>query len=156
MSTLYRFPTLDAVRALTSPEDLAGKIESIAAFVKEDTIATYTGELSPDMLHAWADFTSVILKTIPDAKMGSGELKITRQKTRIELENYVLDEIRSDRYYHPERYPDDYRPTMSDPDMWEDQPNWDFSRTEQAHVECPQCSAWHARTESCEGYADNP
>lgn len=106
-TTLNHYPTTDQVRALISQDELDKLVADVSDYHRTATLATYDGDVTPDVLTAWATFTRAIVSQHLDAIVGR-DFKITRRLTREELEEVALASQQSQRYYHPENFPLDY------------------------------------------------
>lgn len=106
-TTLNHYPTTDQVRALISQDELDKLVADVSDYHRTTTLATYDGDVTPDVLTAWATFTRAIVSQHLDAIVGR-DFKITRRLTREELEEVALASQQSQRYYHPENFPLDY------------------------------------------------
>lgn len=106
-TTLNHYPTTDQVRALISQDELDKLVADVSDYHRTTTLATYDGNLTPDLIHAWAYFAQEIISVYPDAEVGR-DLKVTRKLTKEELEEVALASQQSQRYYHPENFPLDY------------------------------------------------
>jgi hypothetical protein len=107
MSHLKKYPTVEAVRALMGQERIDQLIQKLSDYEHLRQVAVLFGEveLSAEIISAWAQFVRAIQYQIPDLQVGR-DWTLSRMLTRQELEEYVIMGERSDRYYHPENYPD--------------------------------------------------
>lgn len=110
MAQLKRYPSLETVRELTSPEDLAAGVKNIASYNRKEILATFAlNVLDTGLLRAWLDFYDKVHKIHPDAVL-TRDWNITRDKSPAELEEHVLSTLASTRFYNPEdaRWADQY------------------------------------------------
>jgi hypothetical protein len=119
MPHLDKFPALDEVQV--TPLEMQRRMTSLGTYATHEDIGSYSGETTPSIILAWAQFANTVIAECEDDVItcAKGTLKLLRSKDVSELHEQALSEVRSDRYYHPEKYPEDYRPTMSDPEIWE-------------------------------------
>jgi hypothetical protein len=105
--TLNHYPTTAQVRALTDQDQLNALVSEITGYQRSETLATYTGKVTPSLIRAWASFTGQLMNVYPDATIGR-DFSVKRDLTTAELEEIALDGQKSKRYYHPEDFPLDY------------------------------------------------
>lgn len=108
MAHLKNYPSLNEVRKLLGKDELASRVQNLREYDKTQTLATYGDfgtEMRPLVLKAWLTFYEVVQKTYPEAKLDR-QFAITRPKDRAELEEMVLERERTQRYYHPEDFPE--------------------------------------------------
>jgi hypothetical protein len=105
--TLNHYPTTAQIRALIDQDQLDELVSEISDYQKTETLATYTGNSTPDILRSWAGFANVVQSIYPDATIGR-DFSIKRDLTTPELEEIALSSQQSKRYYHPENFPLDY------------------------------------------------
>lgn len=98
--------TSSLVRSLISAEDMDSKVSDLADYSRRDTLVQYSGKINPTILSAW----SMLLEGLEDAfgedAIVAEGLAIYKVKTRAELEELVVQNLRSDRYWNPEKYAD--------------------------------------------------
>lgn len=106
--SLKHWPSTDQVREAIDANELAERVKSLPSYQTSPVVlASYTGDINPAIVHRWADFTTAVLAQYPDARL-TRELTVVREKTQEELEDAVISDEQSRRYYHPEEYPNDY------------------------------------------------
>lgn len=112
MAYLNKYPSADYVRERIGA-DMDQRISELSTYDQTQTLVStelFAGTLDIGLMRAWLNFSSEVLAVYPDAEVAA--TGITRRKTRDELEAAVLLKEQTNRYYHPELYPeyteDDY------------------------------------------------
>jgi hypothetical protein len=102
---LKTMESMSLVRTLITPEEMDEKVKDLSDYSMRETLVSYTGKTTPQVLAAWGLLLMALEDAHPDQIVAEG-LSIYRVKSRAELEETVVQDLRSMRYWHPERYED--------------------------------------------------
>jgi hypothetical protein len=106
MPHLNHYPTLEQVRSLMGQDEIDRLVEKLSDYQRIQEIAKFEHvPLTPRIVSAWALFAQEIQDQIPDLIIGR-DWRLSHRLTHDELEEIALTDERSNRYYHPENYPD--------------------------------------------------
>jgi hypothetical protein len=105
MPRMKKYPSAESVRLVMSDEEMEKRVSELSHYDHYTTIATYTGEITRDLLIAWGQFSDAVKMRYPEMTIDR-DLSIKRAKDRKELEDLVVSREQQDRYSHPEKYPD--------------------------------------------------
>ncbi len=94
------------VRTLIDPEQMDEKVAGLSEYSRRDTLVAYTGKINPTILAAWSMLLEGLQEAYGDEAIVAEGLTVFKVKTRAELEDAVVQSLRSDRYWHPAQYAD--------------------------------------------------
>jgi precorrin-4 methylase len=101
---MAKWPSREYVRQHVTEDVIRDRIDNLADYNSKEDVANYNGEMSPAVIHAWAELLKAIQDTVyADAQIHSGII-IKRGKSETELRDTALSEIASDMNYNPEKY----------------------------------------------------
>lgn len=103
---LKKMESTSLVRSLITEEEMDDKVADLSDYSRRDTLVSYTGKMNPTILAAWGMLIVGLEEAYGDETIVAEGLYIYKVNTRAELEDSVVDTLRSDRYWHPEKYAD--------------------------------------------------
>ena len=104
------------VRTLIDPEQMDEKVTDLSEYSRRDTLVAYTGKINPTILAAWSMLLEGLQEAYGDDAIVAEGLSVFKARTRAELEDSVVENVRSDRYWHPDRYTDITEDMIEDPE----------------------------------------
>jgi hypothetical protein len=106
MSSLKHLESESLVHSLISPEEMDVKVSELSSYSTTVALVSYSGAVNPDILAGWALLLEGIQLAYGGENVRAEGLNISRVKSRKELEDTVVQNLRSDRYYNPGNYAD--------------------------------------------------
>lgn len=104
------------VRTLIDPEQMDEKVADLSEYSRRDTLVAYTGKINPTILAAWSMLLEGLQEAYGDDAIVAEGLSVFKARTRAELEDSVVENVRSDRYWHPDGYADITEDMIEDPE----------------------------------------
>lgn len=113
---LKKIESAKLVRTLIDPEQMDEKVADLSEYSRRDTLVAYTGKINPTILAAWSMLLEGLQEAYGDDAIVAEGLSVFKVRTRAELEDSVVENVRSDRYWHPDRYTDITEDMIEDPE----------------------------------------
>lgn len=113
---LKRIESAKLVRTLIDPEQMDEKVSDLSEYSRRDTLVAYTGKINPTILAAWSMLLEGLQEAYGDDAIVAEGLSVFKVRTRAELEDSVVENVRSDRYWHPDGYTDITEDMIEDPE----------------------------------------
>ena len=113
---LKRIESSKLVRTLIDPEQMDEKVADLSEYSRRDTLVAYSGKINPTILAAWSMLLEGLQEAYGDDAIVAEGLSVFKVRTRAELEDSVVENVRSDRYWHPDEYADITEDMIEDPE----------------------------------------
>ncbi len=103
---LKRYESTELVRSLIDDEQMDDLVSELSTYYSREQLVNYGGKVNPVILAGWSMLLEGLQDAYGDDAIVAEGLAIYRTKSRAELEETAVSNLRSDRYWHPGKYAD--------------------------------------------------
>ncbi len=103
---LKKYESTELVRSLIDDDQMEHLVSQLSDYYTRDQLVSYAGKVNPEVLAGWSILLEGLQTAYGDEAILAEGFSIYRTKTRAELEETAVNNLRSDRYWHPGNYAD--------------------------------------------------